>query len=330
MPGFEYISERKLRSEYATARAAYKRPAWIDKVALLIEDAEDQARLPWIGGVTSGMKERTGQGQAEQANIQYVDIQVDEYENGVEIPYKSMRRDRVGLRVRETLMAELAASEARHWESMILAALAAGAATVGYDGQYVFDTDHADSGGAYTTNQANAGNVDISANPAVKTNSTTVPSVEDLVWGIAQVIQTMAAFRDNMGEYVNEHAREFVCFFPLTMWATAIGATKANLTGYGASNLLNDFLNSEDFKVQIVASPRLSAWTASFAVIRTDVPRKFLIGLEEELEPGIATKVFDLGNSDKAKRKEAWEMQIRRNRAIKAGDWRHGYLATLV
>ena len=329
MQDLSYLSDRALRGELAKAMAAYSPPAWLGKVLTHIPNGPNSIRLPWLGGLSAGMAERTGSGKVDRPGLNYIDMDVVEYEDGIEIPLKFMRRDQVGILTREKLLGGLARSNAMHLMKLAFAAIVAGTSTTGYDSQYIFDTDHTDPGAQYTTNQSNKINQDISAFPAVKSGSTTVPSIEDLVWAISVAIQTMAAFKDDKGEYVNEDASDFVAFFPHTMWSAACAASRSNLNGYGASNMLRDFMANENMNVEIVASPRLSSFTASFVVLRADAPQTPMVALDEALEPEIANKIRRPGNSDEASKKESVIYEVRANRVLKFGNWRNGIHVTL-
>jgi hypothetical protein len=329
MADLSILSERALRAEYALQQQSYSLPEWLRKVALLLS-GEDRVKLPWLGGITTGMKERTGSGQVEKPNAQYIDLDVVEYEDGIEIPYKDMRRDKLGMLSRGVLLGALARGEMLQWTKLVLAAIVAGSAVEGYDGQYIFDTDHADADGYYTTAQSNLVDQDISAMPVVKSGSVTVPSVEDLVWAAGKGIETMMAFKDNAGEYVNEDIGSVCVFLSSSMWLQAAAMSKNNLTGYGASNDLLSFQSASGVNIEFVASPRLSAFTDDMVIVRTDGPRPFVIGLEEDLEPDIETKIATPANSDYCRKEECVQYEIRRNRIIKLGDWRLSLKVTLV
>lgn len=329
MPNLDRLTQQALRAEYQALREAYVRPSWLQKLAIIMEGNEHNVRLPWLGGIADGMAARSAINVASKPSAQYIDLAVGEYESGVEVPLRDMRRDKIGALSRATLLGELAKSESEHWEELFAAAIIAAESTTGYDGEYFFDDDHADSGGSYTTAQSNDINGDISTFPSIKSGSTTVPSQEDLLWTVGSAIQQICAFRDSNGRFVNRNAKSFVAMFPMSMWMASVGTSNSVLAGYGVDQILNRFMAGTGMDLEIVASPLLSSWTTKFAVFRADHPRKPLLGLEEELEPEVAVKIFEPANSDYAKDNEVFKVVARANRAVKMGDWRNACLVTL-
>jgi phage major head subunit gpT-like protein len=329
MPNLDKLTQQALRAEYVAARDAYHLPSWIQKLAVIMEGSDHSVRLPWLGGVANAMALRGMVDSANKPSVNYIDLAVAEYQSGVEIPLRDMRRDKVGAVSRSILLNELAATEAEHWEALFSAAIIAGESTEGYDGEYFFDIDHKDVGGSYVTNQSNDITQTLSTEPAVKSGTTTKPSQEDLLFAVGRAIETICAFRDANGLFVNRNAKSFVAMFPMSMWVTAVGASKSLLAGYGVDQVLERFLAGTGMSLEIVASPYLASWTAKFAVFRADHPRKPMIGLEEELEPDVALKVFEPENSDYAKANEVFKLVARANRAVKMGEWRNACLVTL-
>lgn len=321
------LSNRAIRAEYASAVRAYVRPAWVDQICHFFTDIAGKARYPWIGGAM-GMERRYGGDKVRKPMTKYIDLDTDEYVAGQEIPYKAMRADRTGVLARDIYMQELAKNIEEHWEELVGALIEAIETTDCYDGQYAVDTDHVDTGAAYTTAQDNDISVDISAYPSVKSGSTTKPSVEDIVWAAAETIRTMAAFRDDHGRFVNRTAKSYISFVPLTFWAAAIGASRTQLQGYGASSMLQAFLEDDGMTWRPIPLPWLT-WTTKILTIRTDAVRKPIVCLEEPLEADIAMKISRPENSDYAREHELIKIVRRSNRTLKFGDWRTLCMATL-
>jgi len=161
-----------------------------------------------------------------------------------------------------------------HWASILSTLIINGASAVCYDGQYFFDTDHSegDSG-----TQSNSLSVDISALPANVHGSTTVPSIEEMQQSILQAIQAILGFKDDQGEPMNEDANAFLVMTPVSLWQVALSAVA--LPNIAAN--VNNIIQSTNFSIQVVPNTRLSSWTASFGVFRTDSDVKAFIRQEE-------------------------------------------------
>jgi phage major head subunit gpT-like protein len=130
----------------------------------------------WIGGRQA--KGFTGQG---------VTIVNKHYEATIEVQKKDARRDKTGqINAR---ISEFADRAQTHWSSLLSTLLLNGAATVCYDGQYFFDTDHSEGSSG---TQSNKITVDISTLPAQVHGSVTAPSIEEMqqtiLAGITQIL----------------------------------------------------------------------------------------------------------------------------------------------
>jgi hypothetical protein len=328
MSDLNIVSQQAIRGEFLAALKAYQRPAWLSKI-LTTFVGPDNLRLPWIGGISSGMALRTGSGVRERPNLQYIDLAVSEYEDGAEIPLRDMQRDVTGTLNRQLILNALAKHDQMHWEKLVMAALYAGTSTLCYDNAYFFADSHADADGSYTTAQDNNIDSDISGLPGGIHGSTTVPSIEEIIFAACDGIAKLVSFRDNMGEFVNEDMRSVIVFMSTSMMAQALAA-RQQLVGNGQSNPLDAIKAQTGLEVEFVASPRLIGWTASLAVIRADSDRPVFVGLEEKLDPRLALKIYELDSSDEAKKKEAYMVERRANRKLKIGDWRNGCYVTLV
>ena len=150
--------------------------------------------LDGIGGVSvlasdtfSG--DESGSGRKKLPSVQVGDPFMEKLliEATLEVLVDDIRRDKTGQVM--TRVRELAERANSHWASLLSALIIAGESTACYDGQYFFDTDHAegDSG-----TQDNDIGVDISALPAAVHGVVTAPSVEEMqqsiLKGIAQKI----------------------------------------------------------------------------------------------------------------------------------------------
>lgn len=170
---------------------------------------------------------------------------------------------------------ELALRANAHWAKLLSTLIAAGGSTVCYDGEYFFDTDHPESG----TSQSNSISVDISELPASVKGTTAAPSVEQMQASIMAAVQAIYGFVDDQGEPTNENARRFLVMVPPSLWTPAYQAVYSPLAGTLQSSL--DQIRTGGLDLVPVVNSRLSAWTANFAVFRTDSEIKPLIRQQE-------------------------------------------------
>jgi phage major head subunit gpT-like protein len=143
-----------------------------------------------------------------------------------------------------------------------------------YDGQYFFDTDHAegDSGA-----QSNKIDVDISALPVSANGTPASPSAAAMSHMIAKGISQILSFRDDRGRPMNQSARAFQVQVPIAyMSAAALALSGEKLEGGDASVVAN----LPGFNVELAPNPELT-WTDKIAVMRTDGRVKPFIRQEE-------------------------------------------------
>lgn len=261
------IGEFFLRLEQATG------VPWLDALSMMIDSDQESETYKWLGQVIR-MREALGGRLAKGLRDFGQTITNIEYEATLEIMTKWLRRDKTG----QALMriAELAEASDSHWASLLSTLIVTGEATVCYDTQFFFDTDHVegDSG-----TQDNDITVDISAAPVDNHGSTTAPSVGEMQYCINQGVQQIVGFKDDQGEPLNENAREFLAMVPTTLLSVARAAVSLPVIDGGVSNIIPA---SPDFSIRVVGNVRLnSTWTDRFPVFRTDGAAKALIRQEE-------------------------------------------------
>jgi hypothetical protein len=98
-------------------------------------------------------------------------------------------------------------------------------------------------------------------------------------WAIVNGIQAIAGFVDNQGEPMNEDASSFLVMVPMSLYNAASQAV-ATPVQVGPSQTALTALK-QNFSISAVPYVRLSDWTASFAVFRTDSNLKSFIRQEE-------------------------------------------------
>lgn len=248
--------------------------SWIPSVSNYFTSDQDSETYKWLGMVPQ-MREWIGGRNAKGFRDNGITIENKHFEATLEVLVRELRRDKTGqvlVRVRE-----LAQRANAHWAKLLSSLILNGASSVCYDGQYFFDTDHAegDSG-----TQSNSISVDISALPSAVHGSTTAPSVEEMQGSIMNAIQAIYGFKDDQGEPLNENARNFLVMVPPSLWQPAMSAVYTPLAGALQTSM--DQIRMGGLTIIPVVNARLSTWTANLAVFRTDSEVKPFIRQEEE------------------------------------------------
>lgn len=308
------LSSRAIIGEFYAALQADTGQGWIDRISMLFTSDQDSEEYRWIGQ-TPAMREWIGGRDAKGFRDNGLTIKNKHYEATLEVLVRDLRRDKTGqvmARVRE-----LALRANAHWASLLSTLILNAATTTCYDGQYFFDTDHSEG---YSGAQSNSISVDISALAAAAHGSTTLPSVEEMQQSMLSGVSAIANFKDDQGEPMNELASQFLIMVPPSLHFVAMNAVAMPLgTGVTQQNALGGF------NVQVVSNARLSTWTASFAVFRTDGGVKPFIR-QQETEVQIKAKAegseFEFDHDMHQYGIDAW-------RNVGYGYWQHACLVTM-
>jgi phage major head subunit gpT-like protein len=315
--GAQGLSSRAIIGEFYRTLNQDDGAAWVSAITMLFTSDQDSETYKWLGQ-SYAMREWVGGRHARGFRENGITIANKHYESTIDVLVKDMRRDKTGqVMVR---IQDLAKRTNSHWASLISTLLLNAAATVCYDGQYFFDTDHSegDSG-----TQSNKINVDISALPvAVHGSAVTAPSVEEMQLAIAAAIQQIAGFKDDAGEPMNEDATQFVVMVPISLMNTALQAV-ATPTQIDASQTVLQALKGQ-VNISVAANARLT-WTDTFAVIRTDGSVSPFIRQQETavmLKAKADGSEYEFDNDAHQYGVDAW-------RNVGYGYWQHACLVTL-
>ena len=245
---------------------------WIEEISMLVNSDQESEEYKWLG-MAPALREWVGGRHAKGFRENGIIIANKPFEATLEVLVDELRRDKTGqvlIRV-----GEMADRTNAHWAKLLTTLLLNGASTVCYDGQFFFDTDHAegDSG-----TQSNKITVDISELPVTNHGSTTRPSVGEFRECILAGVQALYGFKDDQGEPMNETAAAFRVFVPSPLLQVAQSAVALPMVDNGESNIIPA---QKDFRISVTATPRLNAWTDRFAIMRTDASVKPLIRQEE-------------------------------------------------
>lgn len=288
---------------------------WLPELSMLFNVDQETETYKFLGHSPT-LREWIGGRNAKGFTENGISITNKVYEGTLEVLVDEIRRDKTGqVMVR---IAELAARTNSHWASLISTLILNGAATVCYDGQFFFDTDHSegDSG-----TQDNDLSIDISTLPAATAGTTTGPSPEEMSLSILQAIQAMVGFKDNQGEPMNENAMDFLVMTPISLMSAALSGVNALTFGGNATNIIQ----TSGFNIRVVGNARLSSWTEQFVVFRSDGQTKPFIRQEED---GVKVSAQAEGSAiEFNEKKHLYGVEAVRN--VGYGQWQHACLVTM-
>lgn len=257
----------------------------------------------WIGG-------RQAKGLSENGVI----IKNRKFESTLEISCDDIRRDKTAQIM--TRVREMADRDNAHWAKLICAALVAGESTVCYDGQYFFDTDHAEGDSGAQSNSL-----------TYSSSTPTTPTVAQFSGAILKSMEGICGFVDNSGEPMNEEAQEFVVMVPVPFLSTAAAAIGSEIIVDGSTSRSNTVMAAGalgGFRISLRATPRLASWTTKFGVFRADGNVKPIIRQEEE-----ALRLSAIAEGSELEfNEDKWRFGTKAIRNVGYGYWQHAVLMT--
>jgi len=264
------LSSRAIIGRFYNRLEVMTSASWIEGISMLFTSDQESETYKWLG-MTPAMREWIGGRHAKGLAENGTTIQNKLFEATLEIPLDWMRRDKTGqINVR---VDEMAGRTVTHWQSLLSALIASGESAICYDGQYFFDTDHAQGNSG---SQSNDITVNISAVPATLHGVATLPSPEEIRAMVFAGVEKILGFKDDQGEPMNELARKFLVMVPLG-WMTAVVAALRNPVVGGDTNTVTSL---DGYTFEVAVNPRL-AWTDKLAVFRADGSTKPFIRQEE-------------------------------------------------
>jgi phage major head subunit gpT-like protein len=307
--GFQSLSSRAIIGQFYHALETNAAASWVDPLSMLFNSDQESETYKWLGQ-SPAMREWIGGRHAKGLRENGLTIANKKFEATLEIPVDWIRRDKTGqinLRVNE-----LARRANTHWAGLLSALIIAAEAAVCYDGQYFFDTDHAEGDSGTQSN-------DIDYN----VSTTTAPTADEMQSAILSGIQAIYGFKDDQGQPVNEDANAFTVMVPVPFLQAAGGALGATVISQ-TSNLVQAVGNLGGFSVNLAVNPRLS-WTTKLAVFRADGDVSPFIRQEEE---GISISAIAEG-SELEFNEDVHRYGIKANRNVGYGYWQKACLVTL-
>lgn len=304
------LSSRAIIGEFYNTLEQNVGALWVPGTSMLVQSNQESETYKWLG-MAPAMREWVGGRVAKGFRDNGITITNKTFEATLEVLLDELRRDKTGqvmVRVRE-----LAERTNAHWAKLLSTLIIAGESAVCYDGQYFFDTDHAEGDSGSQSN-------DISYNAG----TTTAPTAAEMESAILENVSKILSFKDDQGEPMNEEAMAFLVMVPTPFMAAAAAALKNPVITDAAGSRTNTITSLGGFKFELAVNPRLT-WTDRFAVFRTDGQTKPFIRQEEE---GVTVSAIAEGS----------ELEFRDNKhhyGVKAirnagyGYWQHACLTTL-
>jgi hypothetical protein len=333
--GAEGLSSRAIIGSFYETLENVSLRAWLNEVAMHFGSDQESETYRWLG-MSPAMSEWLGTRKPSGLRTNGITIENKLFEASLEVDVDEARRDKTGqIDIR---VAELADRAVDHWHSLVSSLVNNGAATVGYDGQFFFDTDHSegDSG-----DQDNDITVDISALPVSQHGSTTAPSVDEMAEVIFAGIAQILTFVDDKAEPMNDGAMNFGVMCPL---GTNGGLIKAAIPAVGSAVLSEGRTNplaTTDFNISVWPNTRLTATDAIY-VFRRDGRAKPFILQSERVEGGGGGDQTALGalrdvrmdaiaeGSEMEILQNKWLFGVKANRNAGYGLWQHACQVQLV
>jgi phage major head subunit gpT-like protein len=297
------ITSRFVRGELRLALQGAAQVLWLSRIGLMVDSASALENYAWLGQVPQMRQWVGGRQHRKLREFEYT-LANTKFEATIDIPLDWVRRDKLGV-VRGRIN-DLAARDAAHWRKLLTDAINNGSSSVCYDGQYYFDSDHAegDSG-----TQSNLTTSDIT--------TTTAPTAADMAAAITTVVQRMVSFKDDAGEYLNEDLSGLLLMVPVGFIGAAQAAIGLQTIVDGSASRSNLLPNWAGFTFEVVGNPRLTA-TDAFYAFRTDRPGAIV--LQNEYGPLLTEKAE---GSDYEHDYDAWQFGVMASRAAGYGFWQN-------
>jgi phage major head subunit gpT-like protein len=310
--GYPVLDDRNIRREFFKAYSIAEAGSWASRIGVLLNSDRGTEEYKWLGGAPI-MRKWVGGRLEKGIRDEAYTIKNEPYEATLPVFKSDLRRDKTGML--NLRIAEMAGRAVTHWEKLLSDLIIAGEASVCYDGQFFFDTDHVSGDSGTITNDLTATEC-----PSADVTTTTAPTAAELAAIFVEMIQRMYLFKDDRGEPINQNAREFIVMVPATYMSSTLTALSAQYLTNGVSNPVV----ANGFSITPLINPRLT-WTTKLAMFRADsVMKPFIM----QSETGIETEVLGAG-SDEAFKNARYLFGINANRAVGYGYWQHAALVTL-
>lgn len=288
---------------------------WVGQVGMMINSDQESEIYRWLGQVPQ-MREWIGGRNAKGLSENGITIKNKLFESTLEILLDDFRRDKTGQIL--TRVREQARRANAHWADLLSQLIIQAESGVCYDGQFFFDTDHAegDSG-----TQDNDLAITLASLPVTAAGTAAAPTTEAMIQVIIRLMNQILGFKDDQGQPMNEGASEFLVMVPQIYFPVAAAAVGVPVLGGGATNVMAAL---DGYSVRVVPNPRLT-WSNKLACFRTDSEIKPFI-LQSEFDPQVSA-IAEGSELEFKERKHHYGLAASRN--VGYGLWQHACLATL-
>lgn len=283
---------------------------WINRIGMgPFQSDQGSETYNWLG-MAPAMREWIGGRNAKGFRENGITIVNKSFEATLEVLVDEIRRDKTGqVMVRVNEMADRANA---HWAKLLTALIVAGEAGLCYDGQYFFDTDHAEGDSGTQDN-------DLTAN----IGTPAAPTQAEMESAILTMTSQIIGFKDDQGEPMNENAMDFTVMVPVNHMSAAAAALRNPVITDGSGARTNTITNLGGFNFQLAVNPRLTA-TDKFYLFRADGNVKpFILQEETPIEIAAVAEGSELEFNEK---KHHYGISAMRN--VGNGYWQHACLMT--
>ena len=309
--GASSLSSRAIIGEFYNTLEQNVGALWVPSTSMLMQSDQESETYKWLG-MAPAMREWVGGRAAKGFRENGITIANKTFEATLEVLVDEIRRDKTGqvmVRVRE-----LAERTNAHWAKLLSSLIVSAESAVCYDGQYFFDTDHAEGDSGSQSNDLTS-----------DVTTTTAPTASEMETAILKSVEAILGFKDDQGEPMNEEAMSFLVMVPAPFMTAAAAALKNPVITDANGSRTNTITSLGGFKFELAVNPRLS-WTTKFATFRTDGQTKPFIRQEEE---GVTVAAIAEGSELEFKEnKHQYGVKAIRNAGY--GYWQHACLTTLV
>lgn len=292
---------------------------WSPGISVEIPSDREVEEYAWLGQAPV-MREWVG-GRHEQVLNKYtLTIRNHVFEATLPISVEDLRRDKRGQYMAR--VDDMGRRAATHWDTLLASLITAGEAGtqgLGYDGQFLFDTDHAESG----TNQTN----DLTATevPSANVADANVPSATEATNIIMEAVSYMMSLTDDQGEPINQGSREVLILVtkPAHLSAFQAATVMSTLTGT-VDNPIKGFIQKGwTFRVEYVS--RMTAANKIYFFFGGAVTGSALI---RQNETDVVTQLEGAGSHEEFKNNRHL-FGVKAVRGVGYGSWQRTCLVTL-
>lgn len=308
--GAEALSSRAIIGRFYQTLEERALKTWTGAISMLFNSDQDSETYKWLGMVPA-LREWIGGRQAKGFRDNGMTIENKKFEATLEVAVDDLRRDKTG----QVLIRidELAVRAEQHWNKLLSGFIANGEAWKCYDGQYFFDTDHAEGDSGDQSNK-------IGYNVAVPAKPTPAEMEQAILAGVQQLL----GFKDDEGEPMNDGASQFLVMVPVPFMGAAAAALKNPVIVDGSGSRTNTIVNIGGFSFEMAVNSRLD-WTTKLMVSRSDGITKPFIRQEEE---GVTIKAIAEGTEQEFK-EDSHLYGVKSIRNVGYGTWQQACLVTL-